>query len=801
MIIPGHLLALHRQPKPRAVKPVLKPYPQIAHCRLRQVCFLLLWVISQPVFSQSLPPDSAAPSPIYPGKSFYSLHTGTAIDTVWWVYKGQCKATNSGKHIIPPGITPGLQPAKAVLPITNRQPLLTVHGNVHYGYLYRSFVDTPFAQNDFQQHTVQTFLNIVVKEKYPINLAFSNRVSNSPYFRNFFDLNLHFDQTAFQRNIKQELLNRIAALQLKAPDLVAAQQALEQELEKFNALKAYLTSPDLLQRLVEEKERIYHRQKAAAETSIDSAAEANTLGLIQRYKMRIAKKITDVRPGSGDSSYYDLAKQKQAELDSAGQKLYRLKAKTDSLKNNIEKKLQAYRQKIYKATRPGELRNIESDSGLEPGKRKGLDKFISNVKGVGIGRSVINYSELTAWNVSLTGFHLEYNPRMYTALAAGKIDYGFRDFLGRNTRQKGQNFLMGRIGLGDIERKAIIFSGFAGRKFNYGSGFIDTVSDYVNIVGYSLEAVWKKDADNGISAELAKTTRPLSGRLRDNNGMKSLFVFGDNANLGISIKGNAKINKTNTILSGFFRKTGENFQSFSLFTYNTDQTAWLLRTHQPLFKEKLSITGMLRRNDFVNPFSEKTFKTSTVFKSIQLTMRIPKWPVLSAGYYPGTQLYIVDRERIRENAYYILNGSVVYNYAAWDTRMVSSLIYNRFSGKGTDSGFIAYSGVNYVASQVFVFSKAQVQAGYTFTDQEQMQFYTLEANADYSLWQWLRAGVGIRYNKIPGGEIYTGSRAQLILGMGKLGGLQLQYEKSYLPTIWQTLYPVETGTVSWFKYF
>ncbi|WP_315823160.1 hypothetical protein [Paraflavitalea speifideaquila] len=52
---------------------------------------------------------------------------------------------------------------------------------------------------------------------------------------------------------------------------------------------------------------------------------------------------------------------------------------------------------------------------------------------------------------------MEYNPGVYTALAVGKIDYGFRDFLGRNTRQKGQNFLMGRIGLGNIEKKAIIF--------------------------------------------------------------------------------------------------------------------------------------------------------------------------------------------------------------------------------------------------------------------------------------------------------------------------------------------------------
>ena len=293
----------------------------------------------------------------------------------------------------------------------------------------------------------------------------------------------------------------------------------------------------------------------------------------------------------------------------------------------------------------------------------------------------------------------------------------------------------------------------------------------------------------------------MSGNVRDNGESKNLFNFSDNSNLGISLKGQSILKQTNTRVSGFYRKTGENFQSFSLFTYNTDQTAWLLKLDQPFLKNKIGVIAMLRRNDFTNPFTEKTFKTSTIFKSIQVNARFPKWPSLSAGYYPGSQLYIIDKERIRENAYYILNASVVHNYTIGGTRMLSSLIYNQYSSKGTDTGFISYNGISYMASHSLIFRNLQLQGVYTYTDQEQMQFSSLEANGDYSLTRFIRIGAGIKYNKVVSGKSYWGSRAQLGIELKKLGGLQLQYEKSFLPTIYQTLFPVEIGRVSWFKYF
>ena len=728
-------------------------------------------------------------------------------DTVIIIGKGICKRNYSARHVFR-NIRPVMITEEKIADAPSQvlkmhKPFLRINGNVHYDFLYRSYIDTPFSQNDFQQHTVQTSLSITVKDKYPLKVNLSNRMSNSPYFRNFMDLNVRFDKNTFVQQAKQQLLDKIAAANLNRPDLTAAEAALKKAVDQFNKLKVALNNPDVLQRMVEEKERQYLKELHANRKQPNAGlGDINTDVLDSRKLYKMAGTLNvPVKEPKTDSSYTKYLERRKKDLDSLQQKIHTLQSRADSIKNKLNNKLATARRKIYKATHPGELRQIAVENGVSTEKKEGMESFLSHVKSIGIGRSVVNYSELTAWNVALTGLNIEYNNGIYAALSAGRIDYGFRDFLGKNTRKKGQNFVLGRVGWGNIDNKALILSAFAGKKYNYGSIVADSINDHINVVGYSVEGILKKDENTGLSIELAKTSRPVTGNVTTNGGTKPLFAFSDNANLGVSIKAQTLFEKTNTRINGFYRKTGQEFQSFSLFTLNTNQTAWLVNIDQPFWKNKIGVVASLRRNDFTNPFSEKTFKTSTIFKSMQVTVRIPLWPVVSAGYYPGTQLYIVDRERLRENAYYILNGSLVHNYKAGGIRMVSSLLYNKYSSKGTDTGFISYKGISYMASHNFIFQKLQLQGMYMYTNQEQMQYYTLDAGGDYLFSSMLRAGGSMRYNKIAGGSTSLGSRAYINIEVKKLGSLQLQYDKSYLPTIWQTLYPIETGRLSWYKFF
>jgi hypothetical protein len=54
---------------------------------------------------------------------------------------------------------------------------------------------------------------------------------------------------------------------------------------------------------------------------------------------------------------------------------------------------------------------------------------------------------------------------------------------------------------------------------------------------------------------------------------------------------------------------------------------------------------------------------------------------------------------------------------------------------------------------------------------------------------------------VQSGADYWGRAVRLSADFKQLGGLQLSYEKSYLPTIQRTLTQVEIGRLSWYKFF
>ena len=706
--------------------------------------------------------------------------------------------------------------------------LFTIHGNISYEYFYRSKTDTPINQQDFQQHTERVYLDILVKEKYPLKVNFSSRQSNSPYFRNFTDANFSFDKYTYNRSLKQQILDKLKA-QLPAykfPDLSKVEAELQKSKEAYAKTKAWLEDQATLQKIIEEREHIYFQKIRAKEDSLKAANPNNIKSTeitgdfnkvhdpqkslndsLRSVKSNINKEkehlLISVK-GKADSvtaPFAALYYKKKSQLDSLEQKVSVYTKKADSITKIVQKDVSGIKQKIYKATSEKELRKLAKENGIDLDKRSDLEKQLAAVKTFSLGRSVLNYTELTAQNITVTGVNIEYNPSYYAAFSAGKIDYRFRDFYNKSASPNSQYIVMGRLGVGDKDRKALIFSYFTGRKSTSDYGFSDSVKSHINIIGYSVETVFKKDENTGWSAEFAKSTKPVTGDLQTNKQTGALVKFSDESNMGINIKGQTIIPETNTKLSGFFRKTGENFQSFSLFSYNTDQTAWLARADQSFLKNKITLIGMLRRNDFTNPFTDKTYKTSTVFKSIQLNVRFPKYPAVSVGYYPGTQLYLIDKERIRESAYYILNGSVVYSYFLKGLAMNSSLIYNKYTNQATDSGFVAYKGTNYYASQSVFFKKFQLQGGYSFAVQPELKYYTLETSGNYELKRWLKMGFGLKYSKVNEGDNYWGESIQLRTDFKKLGGFQLQYEKSYLPAIMQTLYPVEIGRVSYYKNF
>ena len=738
---------------------------------------------------------------------------------------------------------------KAIIFLKPTKPaFIQIHGNIAYDFIYRSGLDSLINRQNLQQHSERVNLDVLIKEKYPLKLSFTTRQSNSPYFRDFMDMNLNFDRYAFNKNLKQELIKCLSDRITNHPGLKIADDELKQKIRSYNELNNFLSSGATLQKIIEEKEKQYQQAKSTNDIASGKAtwvslqhnssltkAEKNCrtttsfqremkalqqdgenkhaykFGVFNHLKKRMDKPSnikadslldTTKKIGMPDKGYAGLVDQQQSELIKLKDTINQLQRKADSVKNVSQQQIAQVIQQINKATSLKEIKDIAIKNGIPQEQKGKFEDILTSIKTLGIGRSILNYTELTAQNITITGINVALNPSWYSAFAAGKIDYRFRDFYNRNSQKNNNQYLvMGRLGIGDIDKKALIFSFFQGRKGTSQYGFSDSVTSSVNIMGYSLEAIFKKDEFTGFSAEMAKSTLPVTGNLASDKQTGMLFKFSDPSNMGINLKAQTSLQETNTRLSGFYRRTGKNFQSFSLFSYNTDQTAWLIRGDQPFLNNKINLTGMLRQNDFTNPFTDKTYKTSTIFKSVLVSIRFPKYPSLSVGYYPGTQLYFIDKEKIRENAYYILNGSLVYSYFYNRIRMNSSIIYNRYFNKATDSGFVLNKGINYYALQTIFLKKMQLKAGYAFTSQQEISFYTFESAADYSIKSILKLGAGLKYNQVISGKVYIGQQVLINLNYKQLGGLTIQYEKSFLPTFSNTLIPIEMGRISWFKTF
>lgn len=763
---------------------------------------------------------------------------------VTYYYRSSCKVLISntvflGAETMAPKTVSSTPAPVSFVP--GKKKFLTAHGNISYEYFYRSNEINTIDPGRLQQHTEKVLLDLMLKEKYPFRVAFTARQSNSPFFRNFFDPNLQFDPSLYKKDIQKEIINKLDKQLPQVPELKALDAALKEEKARYNRLKNKLAGGSATQKIIEEREKIYLKQydslhfqtrglagAGKIETGIkdslflkgrnvkDSldAIRKNILAKKDSIAGRIEQTATQMQnkkdslfmqvKSMGDSmkeNYAGNYKKEKKKLDSLQAGIDSMQKKYDSIKVSVQKKLLLQKQRLYKAGNRKEMEKIAAENGIAIDSSGKFAKAISSIRQFNIGRTMLNYTELTAQNINITGINAEYNPSWYGAVAAGKIDYRFRDFLNQKKVHNTQYIVMGRLGVGIINRHAVIFSVFKGRKDQSGYFLPDSVQQHINVLGYALEAIWKKDEYTYFSAEAAKTTLPY---VRVDHSAKTnnvLWKFDDMSNFGMNLKAGFLIDRTNTKLSGFFRKTGENFQSFSLFSYNTNQSAWQARVDQSFLKKRLSLTAMLRQNDFTNPFTDKTFKTTTTFKTLILNVRFPKYPSVSIGYYPGTQLYIINRETIRENAYYILNAALTHAYKLHKTAMSTSVILNRYYNKATDSGFVLNKGVSWYVTHSLFLNRLQLQGGYTYNKQPELKYYTLESSVDYDAGRIIKIGAGIKCNKVWSGDYYWGEHVQLAVSVKPLGILQLQYDKSYLPTGNRSLFPVETGRITWIKIF
>ncbi|RXK85901.1 hypothetical protein ESB13_03570 [Filimonas effusa] len=715
------------------------------------------------------------------------------------------------------GLSTKVLPEKQHSPIKGRKKAegdLVIHGNILYNVDYRSYIDTPYAENDIYYHTIQTYLDITYKKNYPVRVYLTNRFSNSALTRDFTDLNMQFSSNEFRNKIRQTLRAYEYDLpRLTMDSLLRLQKELDLKKYELAWCKGWMKDQSTIQKLVEEKERELYGERnqrfdmpdlpLGNKTGINWSKSMDRSAFAKRlFQMPDKSELPDSLLPK-DSSLAERYEANTRKLDSLQHEIKTLTTKCISLRDKLEVLRSGKNIGVDKIANIEQLeeevrrRNVP-DSALPRGY-----KTLWAVKSIGIGRTLVDYSELSAKNVSINGIQLEYNPGYYVAFAAGTINYRFRDFVIKRGNTPSQYLQMIRVGKGDRNGTNVITTFYSGKKQIYNNtGAQDVKSPGYQLMGFTVEGNYKLNDYTRLTVEVAKSSLPYYNQPAKKGLLSTALSFDDRSNEAYSAKIQSVIPKTNTKLSGFYKRYGENFQSFSLITTGVEQRSWMLKADQLFFGKKLNVIASLKENDYSNPAATMVYQNNIVFKTLQATLRLPHWPIVSVGYYPSSQLTKLSDDKFVENTFYSLVGNVNYYYKVHDINMNSTAVYTRFYNRQQDSAFVYFNTTNLLLNQSFFYRKLTYQATGAMAFNQEYNLYTLDNDVQYALLEWLSLGAGIKYNYQTNYNIkQLGYKGSAIIKVKKLGEFQLMLDNGFIPGAQKQLVKNKTGRFSFFKLF
>lgn len=707
--------------------------------------------------------------------------------------------------------------------IQKNVPLLKVTGNILYDVNYRSRIDTPYAENDIYQHTLQTRLDVVYKQEYPFRIYVTTRFSNSNLFRKYTDLNFLFSTADFKRSLKTKALNAVESfISSTTGELDSLKRVINAKRIAIATLSQSLQKPDLSQKLVEEREKALFSKPNTpsvpnASTGIEQLKEPIRLHGEFKFSRSIADSLQSMANDKTDhatintskyQAYKDSMEQKREKLDSltgeleAAEKLYsKLKAVQEFNLGELKKQIQGAKD-VNVLVQKLEQLNIP-DTVLPKGY-----KTLSSIQSFSIGRSVADYSELSVKNISITGLQMEYNPRYYYyAVAIGKVDYRFRDYIVSGNPRSHQYVALARFGKGTRNGNHIIFTYYTGKRQFFNSSIAlrsnNEVPEY-NLAGITLEGFYKINRNISLVGEIAKSTIPYYSKdsLQKRNWMNPVTNFKERSNEAYAVKLFSFFPKTGTRFTGNLRYTGANFQSFSTFTTGASQLRWKGRVEQPFFKKQLTIISSVEQNDYSNPFVTTAYKSSSVLASIQASLRIKKWPLITLGYYPSFQLVKTGDNHYSESRYYTLSGSAGYYYKINAAQLSSYLVYSQFYNEASDSGFVYYNSKNILLSQNIIYSKVSLMMNVSLSTSTDYNMCTIENSGQFTINKLITAGAGvkmIKYSLIS--ALQWGYSGNLILKIPRVGDIQLTMDKGFIPGMNRQLAENKMGRLTYYKTF
>lgn len=634
-------------------------------------------------------------------------------------------------------------------------------GYNNYTYSFHGYIDTPIAQSSVRQH----FANGYAGVKFfgiPLAVFYIVNRSNNSLFRNITDVRVEFDAPAFAQSISGRLRG-IADTYI-------------------NSLK------DSLHQLIT-------LNKPAVADYLRLKDKLNSLMLGQQYiEYKEILQLTNFgySPGKADSINNKISDS----LQKAARKFFiyydSVKVMTERARKIYDSVERVYKRVTNKIAQIKNLQKINSDPAAvlkmaakileetKPGfKLPSIYTRLLDIRQFAVGRSRLDYSELTGKNINLKGVNFEYSSnRVYAAFAAGGIDYRYRDF-GLPLYNAAKQFMyMVRLGKGRPEHNHFYVTLYKGqRQLTPSYSFSNNPPAVASVTGVSAEIKYVIKNNTTIVAEAAESAAP---DFRTQPVTKAKFRFTDSRSQALFVSIRSYFPKTNSKIDAFYKYTGANFQSFGSYVTNNTLTAWQFKLDQSFLKRRIRVTGYLRQNVFSNPYIPQRYDSKTIFKSVSLTYKERRRPVISAGFMPVSQLIKLDNQ-IFETQFNSLSASAFHQYKINSITAASTLMVNRFYNNTNDTGFAYYNAVNIFFNQLFTFSRFSLTAAVNHMTNRDYELSVLNGGIAIPFGRQNQVSFGFKVNNFNKELSKTGSYGCLQLNMKKFGMLTATYDIGYVP--------------------
>jgi hypothetical protein len=541
----------------------------------------------------------------------------------------------------------------------------------------------------------------------------------------------------------------------------------------------------------------------------EDSALTNTLGKLQEIKSEISnasvrQALTDKANQIKNDSSLKIPDGKLRKAMDFIQEYYKklsflqdAKARQDSLQSRYDslRSLAAARKdSLQEMLSRGEAGRLVKEYG-DTIKGNPVLKFLMGIKELTLGRTYIDYSQLSAKNISLMGFNMEYSSRYYFALAAGKTDFRYLDFLSVSSVPN-QYLLLGRFGVGEKEGRHLYLTAYTGRKQT--SYYVENKPATNRVTGITLETRIPVNKNFSVTGEIAKSSYPafIASTAKPGN----LFAFSDRSNEAYSLQVTGYFPRTDTRVYGVYNRLGVYFQSFNIFNNNTNSSAWQVRLDQYLLKKKLLLSASARQNDYSTPLASNNYKSQSLFYSFQASLRLRKWPALTIGFLPYAQITRMNGQ-LALSRFYTVMGTASYAYRVHHLYMSTSVVYTRYFNSSNQAGFLFYDAQSWFLNHSVIVKKFTLSGAATLSYSPGYSLFSAGPGIQWRISNTLELGGGIKYNDLNHRERMLGFNGNINIQIGNLGRLGLSFERGYIPGISNGLFQNDWGRATYTKNF